>query len=152
MQEQEPQRYVIDLRHMAGLLYVTEYNVHHAAKAVANAFQQGFSGRQLPDKAVDLLDMTAARVRVERYAKPEALVDIEQQIAGLQRKEEALKRDIDSGEPELEESLNETVEALAKLREDRAQLTERWQNISLINCRCGNGGKLAGLKPAGTLL
>ena len=51
------------------------------------------AGRQLPDKAVDLLDTAAARVKIALAAKPEELVALEMEIAGLERERDALKRD-----------------------------------------------------------
>jgi type VI secretion system protein VasG len=55
------------------------------------------AGRQLPDKAVDLLDTAAARVKIALAAKPEDLVALELEIAGLERERDALKRDVADG-------------------------------------------------------
>lgn len=52
------------------------------------------SGRQMPDKAIDLLDMTAARVKTSHNARPEPLVAIENELAALGRAESALVRDV----------------------------------------------------------
>jgi type VI secretion system protein VasG len=51
------------------------------------------SGRQLPDKAVDLLDTAAARVKIARATKPESVDDIERRLQALQREQGALKGD-----------------------------------------------------------
>jgi type VI secretion system protein VasG len=51
------------------------------------------AGRQLPDKAVDLLDTAAARVKIALGSKPEELVGLELTLAGLEREREALERD-----------------------------------------------------------
>ncbi len=56
------------------------------------------SGRQLPDKAVDLLDTAAARVKVALASKPEELVALELEIAGLEREREVLERDLADGQ------------------------------------------------------
>src|SRR5512138_1201213 len=56
------------------------------------------AGRQLPDKAVDLLDTAAARVKIEQGAKPEALAALELEIAGLERERDAVARDVAEGE------------------------------------------------------
>jgi type VI secretion system protein VasG len=56
------------------------------------------SGRQLPDKAVDLLDTAAARVKVALQSKPEELVALDLEIAGLERERTALQRDLADGQ------------------------------------------------------
>jgi type VI secretion system protein VasG len=61
-----------------------------AAARFSNRF---ISGRQMPDKAIDLLDMTAARVRTSLNARPEPVVSIEDELASLEREEVALVRD-----------------------------------------------------------
>lgn len=84
------------------------------------------AGRLLPDKAVDLLDTTAARVRVERGTKPEELVELESQIAAMERAVTAIKRDVDAGDEDRREELNETLARLEKVGEAREALHARW--------------------------
>jgi len=55
------------------------------------------AGRQLPDKAVDLLDTAAARVKIAQGARPEALSALELRIAGLERERDAIQRDVAEG-------------------------------------------------------
>jgi type VI secretion system protein VasG len=68
-----------------------------AVKAAAELSARYISGRQLPDKAVDLLDTSAARVKITRAAPPAALEDARAQLAGLKRQLEAFERDFKAG-------------------------------------------------------
>src|SRR6185436_5329800 len=81
-------------------LYEKAHGVRIKDEAIVAAVELSnryISGRLLPDKAVDLLDTSAARVRVERGTKPEELVELESQIAALERAVSAIKRDVDNG-------------------------------------------------------
>jgi type VI secretion system protein VasG len=84
------------------------------------------SGRQLPDKAVDLLDTAAARVRIEQAAPPMDLVDVRSQIAALNRQIEAQSRDLEDGADVDAEALSAAktkIESLSKRGED---IEKRW--------------------------
>ncbi len=70
-----------------------------AVVAAVELSQRYISGRLLPDKAVDLLDTSAARVVLARKTKPEALVALEAEAASLAREHTALTRDRDDGHP-----------------------------------------------------
>jgi type VI secretion system protein VasG len=87
------------------------------------------AGRLLPDKAVDLLDTAAARVKIELDSKPEEVVSLEVEIAAIERERDALKRDIAAGTPT--EDAAERVAELEKKhvarREDLAAITARWE-------------------------
>ena len=78
--------------------------------------------RQLPDKAVSLLDTACARVAISQTAKPAAIEDEEVAIAALEGERDALKKEADLGESnderlvEIEESLGKRAEALATLK------------------------------------
>lgn len=98
-----------------------------AIVAAAELSGRYISGRQLPDKAVDLLDTSAARVKILLSAKPEALEDQERAIAALRREQAALERDLLHGaapDPERRERLERQ---LAELEEERSALAQRWQ-------------------------
>jgi type VI secretion system protein VasG len=84
------------------------------------------SGRQLPDKAVDLLDTACARVKINLDAKPDDLTDMEVQIQNMKRERDALERDRASGFKVDEEHFVALVEKLAKAEADAADLTTRW--------------------------
>ena len=110
-------------------IYEKAHNIRiqdDAVIAAAKLSSRYISGRQLPDKAVDLLDMSAARVRVARFAKPAPIEELEQDIAARQREEDAITRDIDDGKPDLEESLQEVRAALAEIRAKRDALLVEW--------------------------
>jgi type VI secretion system protein VasG len=92
-----------------------------AAARFSNRF---ISGRQMPDKAIDLLDMTAARVRTSLRARPEVVVGIEDELASLRREEKALARDVlehPNAAPQLPEIRARITELEAKLEVVRTQ-------------------------------
>ena len=74
------------------------------------------SGRQLPDKAVDLLDTAAARVKIALASKPEELTALELEIAGLEREQAVLGRDEAEGQLDDPARLAGTAERLAGAR------------------------------------
>ena len=98
--------------------------------AAAELSGRYISGRQLPDKAVDLLDTSAARVKILLTAKPDVIEDLERSIQALKREKNALQRDrmhglaIDEDRPaQIEESLKSLSDRLEKLQ-------ERWRTES----------------------
>ncbi|MDI6756270.1 MAG: type VI secretion system ATPase TssH, partial [Thermodesulfobacteriota bacterium] len=97
-----------------------------AIRAAAELSSRYISGRQLPDKAVDLLDTSAARVKILLTAKPDVIDAKERTIQALQREKKALQRDllhgieIDAGRPQ------ELDDEIKKLSEEAATLKERW--------------------------
>ena len=68
-----------------------------AVEAAARLAARYVSGRQLPDKAVDVLDTAAARVKISVTAKPDALDDRERRLQTLERERDAIRRDVESG-------------------------------------------------------
>ncbi len=89
-----------------------------AAVALSHRY---LSGRQLPDKAVDLLDTAAARVKMELATRPDALVALETEVAALQDAQARLARDKAEGHPTEEGALDELA---AKLENAAARTTE----------------------------
>lgn len=117
---------------MRGLreVYETAHGVTIRDEAVKSAVQLSsryISGRQLPDKAVDLLDTAAARIRVERATKPERLVELEMRVASLARTEEALARDITAGDETLSDDLMRVKEEQESNRSQLDALQGRWE-------------------------
>ncbi len=110
--------------------YEEAHGVHIRDDAVAAAAELSsryISGRQLPDKAVDLLDTAAARIKIGLSARPAALEDLERHIQALEREREAVARDRESGVEVDEERLGALEEQVA---DSRLQLDEReaaWQ-------------------------
>jgi len=98
-----------------------------AIVAAAELSSRYISGRQLPDKAVDLLDTSAARVKILLTAKPDIIDDKERSILALEREKKALERDelhgieIDKNRPQ------ELENEIKKLNQEVSDLKERWQ-------------------------
>jgi ATP-dependent Clp protease ATP-binding subunit ClpB len=105
-----------------------KYESHHKVQitdaAVISAVelsQRYISDRFLPDKAIDLIDEAASKLRMEINSKPEALDEIERKIMQLEIEREAIKREKD------EKKLNLIKEELANLNEEKGSLTAKWQ-------------------------
>ncbi|HPR28944.1 MAG TPA: AAA family ATPase, partial [Chitinophagales bacterium] len=79
------------------------------------------SDRMLPDKAIDLMDEAAAKLRLEMDSVPEELDEIERRIRQLEIEREAIKREND------EKKLEDLGKEIADLSEDRNALKARWQ-------------------------
>jgi len=119
---------------------------HHVAvrddaiRAAAELSSRYISGRQLPDKAVDLLDTSAARVKVLLTAKPDVIEDKERSVQNLDREKNALERDQANGFNIDEDRVAEIDSELAGLKSEIEQLTERWIKEkelakTIIECR-----------------
>ncbi|HBQ14292.1 MAG TPA: type VI secretion system ATPase TssH [Myxococcales bacterium] len=111
-------------------LYEKSHKVRIKDEAIIAAVELSnryIAGRLLPDKAVDLLDTTAARVRVGRQTKPESLIEIEAEIAALERATQAIQRDVEHGEEKRREELEESLQSLENKKILRQELFERWQ-------------------------
>lgn len=78
--------------------------------------------RYLPDKAIDLVDEAASRLRLEMNSLPEELDEVERHITQLEIEREAIKRDGDAAR------LAETVKQLSELNEKRAEMRAKWEN------------------------
>ena len=98
-----------------------------AIVAAANLSARYISGRQLPDKAVDLLDTACARVKISMSVKPDSLDDCERQIQTLERERTALLRDIDTGNKTDDGRLEELDAGIHTIQEELEALTTRWQ-------------------------
>ncbi len=97
-----------------------------AIAAAAELSSRYISGRQLPDKAVDLLDTSAARVKILLTAKPDVIEDSERQIQALEREQAALLRDQRHGVAVATDRLPAIEQELTGLRERLVPLQERW--------------------------
>ncbi len=99
-----------------------------AIEAAAEMSSRYISGRQLPDKAVDLLDTSAARVKILLSAKPDVIEDMERRIQALARELDAIGRDRNHGvavDGEREKGLLDEREGLLKEVEE---IRQRWRN------------------------
>ncbi len=84
--------------------------------------QRYITERQLPDKAIDLIDEASAKMRMEINSKPEELDEIERKIMQLEIERQAIKREKDK------KKLDKLASELAELTEQKNQLTAKWQN------------------------
>jgi ATP-dependent Clp protease ATP-binding subunit ClpB len=106
------------------------YEIHHGVRiqdsaviAAATLSHRYISDRQLPDKAIDLIDEAAARLRTEIDSKPQPLDQVDRQIMQLEIEREALKKEKDKAS---KERLGMVQKELADLRERSAQLAAQW--------------------------
>jgi len=97
-----------------------------AVAAAAELSSRYISGRQLPDKAVDLLDTSAARVKILLTAKPDIVEDKERSLQALEREKTALQRDKAHGLKVEDERLKEIDILLGSIEEELGVLKERW--------------------------
>ncbi|MCC6075352.1 type VI secretion system ATPase TssH [Pseudomonas sp. GCM10022188] len=97
-----------------------------AVVAAAELSARYLAGRQLPDKAVDVLDTACARVRISLAAVPEALERLRGEIAEKSRQLAALQRDRDAGLPVGDELLRQLAERLAEIGSEASLLENRW--------------------------
>jgi ATP-dependent Clp protease ATP-binding subunit ClpB len=107
------------------------YEVHHgvditdpAIVAAAMLSHRYIADRQLPDKAIDLIDEAAARIRVEIDSKPESLDRLERRIIQLKIEQVALKKEQDEASRKRLKTLEETLHGLEK---EFADLDEEWK-------------------------
>ena len=98
-----------------------------AVVAAAELSARYLAGRQLPDKAVDVLDTACARVRISLASAPAALERLRGEIAEGERQQQALRRDLDAGLPIDAAALAQLEERLAAARAEGEQLKSRWQ-------------------------
>ncbi len=108
------------------------YEVHHkvditdpAIVAAATLSHRYISDRQLPDKAIDLMDEAASRIRMEIDSKPEAMDRLERRIIQLKIEREALKKEDDEGSRKRREQLEASLKSLEK---EFADLEEIWKS------------------------
>src|SRR6516164_7573682 len=109
-----------------------KYEQHHGVRiadsaivAAATLSHRYIADRYLPDKAIDLIDEAAARLRMQVDSKPEELDSIDREIVRLKIEQEALKKEHDPGS---RERLKNLERELAALEKQSADLTARWKS------------------------
>ncbi|MBU1174858.1 MAG: AAA family ATPase, partial [Alphaproteobacteria bacterium] len=109
-----------------------KYELHHGVRisdsalvAAATLSNRYISDRFLPDKAIDLVDESAARLRMQIDSKPEALDELDRRIIQLKIEREALKKETDDGS---RTRLSKLESELADLEDEASALTQRWQS------------------------
>lgn len=98
-----------------------------AIEASASLAARYISGRQLPDKSVDLLDTACARVKISISAKPEIIEQCERQVKTLNRELEAVRRDIHTGVCEDDGRLKQLNKEIEANEIQKKELLSRWQ-------------------------
>jgi ATP-dependent Clp protease ATP-binding subunit ClpB len=108
-----------------------KYEVHHGVRitdgaivAAAHLSNRYITDRFLPDKAIDLVDEAASKLRIEINSMPEDLDALERKVQQLEIENEALKREKDS---DSKKRLEEIGRELSDLNEERNQLKSHWQ-------------------------
>lgn len=110
------------------------YEEHHevqitegAVEATAELAGRYISGRQLPDKAVDLLDTAAARVQRSRSARPGQLDDLDRRLDELDTQIEGIERDLASGLRKDADKLADLKEERETIQAERDELEGQWE-------------------------
>jgi ATP-dependent Clp protease ATP-binding subunit ClpB len=105
------------------------YETHHKVRILDEAIiasvemsQRYIADRFLPDKAIDLMDEAASKLRLEMDSVPEAVDELERRIMQLEIEREAIKRENDS------RKVTELSEEIANLSADRDELRAKWQS------------------------
>ena len=108
-----------------------KYELHHGVRiadsalvAAATLSHRYITDRFLPDKAIDLVDEAASRLRMEVDSKPEELDALDRQILQMQIEAEALRREDDAASRDRLEKLEKD---LSDLQQQSAEMTARWQ-------------------------
>lgn len=108
-----------------------KYELHHGVRitdgaivAAATLSNRYITDRFLPDKAIDLMDEAASRIRMEVESKPEEIENLDRRIIQLKIEREALRRESDDAS---KERLATLEGELANLEQQSAELTTRWR-------------------------
>ncbi|MBN2970776.1 ATP-dependent chaperone ClpB [Roseomonas aeriglobus] len=108
-----------------------KYELHHGVRitdgaivAAATLSNRYITDRFLPDKAIDLMDEAASRIRMEVESKPEEIENLDRRIIQLKIEREALRRESDQASRDRLATLESD---LANLEQQSAELTTRWQ-------------------------
>jgi ATP-dependent Clp protease ATP-binding subunit ClpB len=108
-----------------------KYELHHGVRitdgalvSAATLSNRYISDRFLPDKAIDLMDEAASRLRMEVESKPEEIETLDRKIIQMKIEREALKRETDQASKDRLDTLEDD---LANLEQQSAELTTRWQ-------------------------
>ena len=109
-----------------------KYELHHGVRiadaalvAAATLSNRYITDRFLPDKAIDLVDEAAARLKMQVDSKPEELDSLDREIVRMKIEQEALKKEKDAGSKSRLQTLEKE---LAKLEKKSADLTAKWQS------------------------
>jgi ATP-dependent Clp protease ATP-binding subunit ClpB len=108
-----------------------KYELHHGVRisdsaivAASNLSHRYITDRFLPDKAIDLIDEAASRLRMEVFSKPEELDELDRKIIQLKIEESALKKENDANS---KSRLDKLQKELSALEENSLELTNKWR-------------------------
>jgi ATP-dependent Clp protease ATP-binding subunit ClpB len=108
-----------------------KYEIHHGVRitdsaivAAATLSHRYITDRFLPDKAIDLMDEAASRLRIEVDSKPEKLDELDRRIVQLKIEREALKKETDAAS---RDRLKKVEAEIAELERQSAEFTARWR-------------------------
>jgi len=108
-----------------------KYEIHHGVRiadsaivAAATLSNRYITDRFLPDKAIDLVDEAASRLRMEVDSKPEEIDELDRRLIQLKIEREALKKESD---PASKERLKKLLDEVSELEAQSAELTKQWQ-------------------------
>jgi ATP-dependent Clp protease ATP-binding subunit ClpB len=108
-----------------------KYELHHGVRitdgaivAAATLSNRYITNRFLPDKAIDLIDEAASRLRMEIESKPEEIDELDRRIIQLKIEREALKKESDEAS---KDRLKKVEQELANLEQQSAELTAKWK-------------------------
>ncbi|MFM1842138.1 MAG: ClpB protein, partial [Cyanobacteriota bacterium] len=112
------------------------YELHHGVKIADSALvaaavlsNRYISDRFLPDKAIDLVDESAAKLKMEITSKPDELDEVDRKILQLEMERLSLQREND---PASKERLEKLEKELADFKEEQSQLNAQWQSEKTI--------------------
>ena len=110
------------------------YELHHGVRiqdgalvAAAGMSDRYISDRFLPDKAVDLVDEAASRLKIELDSMPVEIDQLERQVMQLEMERQALEKETD---PDSATRLGKVLEEIASLREQSSGLVAQWRTVS----------------------
>ncbi len=108
-----------------------KYEVHHGVRikdsgivAAATLSHRYITDRFLPDKAIDLIDEAASKLRIEIDSLPQEIDELERRILQMEIEKEALKKEVD---PASKERLNKIEKDLRELKGQSAEMKAHWQ-------------------------
>jgi ATP-dependent Clp protease ATP-binding subunit ClpB len=115
------------------------YELHHGVKisddavvAAATLSSRYISDRFLPDKAIDLMDEAAAKLKMEKTSKPEELDEIDRKILQMEMERLSVNKDTSNG---AKERLERLEKELAEFKIQQSTLSERWQSEKDVDTR-----------------
>lgn len=129
LDEPTPDQAVTIIRGLRGV-YEKAHGVYVRDDAVitaANMSARYINGRQLPDKAVDVLDTAAARVKISIDSKPDVIDFLEREVATLQRESDAISRDVAAEVSADQERLEQIQIEISEKEAELSTLNEKWQ-------------------------